>query len=160
MSTGYPRGVTPRSLFRVVAVAEAVTWTLLIIGMVLKYVTHTTEVGVRIGGGLHGFVFLTYVVTTCAVAVDKRWPRPTALLALACAIVPYATIPLEVRAVRSGRLEPGPWRLGPGGDRPTGLVERLLAGFLRHPVISVAVALVVIAAVFSGLLALGPPTEW
>ena len=33
----------PRTLFRIVAFAEAVTWTLLLIGLFLKYVTHTTE---------------------------------------------------------------------------------------------------------------------
>lgn len=152
--------MTPRSLFRVVAVAETVTWTLLIIGMVLKYVTHTTELGVRIGGGLHGFVFLSYVATTCAVSLDRRWPRSRTLLGLASAVVPYATIPFEIRAVRSGLLEPGPWRLGPGAEQPEKFTERPLALLLRRPVISTLVCLVVIAGVFSGLLALGPPTEW
>lgn len=152
--------MTPRPLFRTVAVAEAVTWTLLIIGLVAKYVTHTTELGVRIGGGLHGFVFLGYVVTTCAVGVDRRWPIPRILLGLASAVVPYATIPFEVNAARKGLLPPGPWRLAPTGEEPRGLPERALAVLLRRPVVSVVVALVVIAAVFSGLLALGPPTEW
>lgn len=152
--------MTPRSLFRVVAVAEAITWTLLIIGLVLKYITQTTEVGVRIGGGLHGFVFLTYVVTTCLVSVDRKWPWPRTLLGLASAVIPYATIPFELSAARKGLLTPGPWRLGPGGERPAGGIERALALVLRRPVVSVLVAVVGIAAVFSGLLALGPPTEW
>jgi integral membrane protein len=50
----------PRTLFRTVAFAEAVTWTLLLIGLFLKYVTRTTDVGVSIAGGIHGFVFLCY----------------------------------------------------------------------------------------------------
>ena len=50
--------MSPKRLFSILAIAEAITWTMLIIGMVLKYVTQTTELGVRIGGGVHGFVFL------------------------------------------------------------------------------------------------------
>ena len=54
--------MSPRLLYRRLAQAEVVTWTLLIIGMVLKYVTHTTELGVRIGGMVHGVVFIAYVL--------------------------------------------------------------------------------------------------
>ena len=54
--------MTPKKLFNFFAVAEAITWALLLFGMFLKYVTQTTEVGVRIGGGIHGFVFLCFVV--------------------------------------------------------------------------------------------------
>ena len=43
--------MTPRSLFRAAAVAELVTWTLLILGMVLKYGLDAGDWGVRIGGG-------------------------------------------------------------------------------------------------------------
>ena len=50
--------MTPRRLFRALALAEVVTWTLLLLGMVLKYGTETTDLLVRIGGGLHGFAFL------------------------------------------------------------------------------------------------------
>ncbi len=65
--------VSPRQLFRALAVAEAVTWTLLLLGMVGKYVLGATDLGVRIGGGVHGFVFLAYCTTTVLVAVDARW---------------------------------------------------------------------------------------
>ncbi len=41
--------MTPKRFFTFFAIAETVTWTLLLIGMFLKYVTQTTEVGVRIG---------------------------------------------------------------------------------------------------------------
>ncbi|MET0467620.1 MAG: DUF3817 domain-containing protein, partial [Aeromicrobium sp.] len=65
--------MSPRRLFRTVAVAEAITWALLLTGMFLKYVTETTELGVRIGGMLHGVVFVAYVVTTVVVAIDAQW---------------------------------------------------------------------------------------
>jgi len=41
-------------------------------GMFLKYVTRTTEVGVQVGGMLHGVVFLGYVLVAPAVAVTRR----------------------------------------------------------------------------------------
>ena len=78
----------PRRLFRLLATAEVVSWTLLIIGMVLKYVTDTTDLGVRVFGGIHGFVFLAYVVVTLAVWVDHRWPARTGILALALPATP------------------------------------------------------------------------
>ena len=67
--------MSPKRLFSILAIAEAVTWTMLIIGMVLKYGTQTTELGVRIGGGVHGFVFLAYCVVTVLVATSERWGK-------------------------------------------------------------------------------------
>ena len=66
-----PAAALPRG----VAVAEAVTWALLLFGMFLKYVTETTELGVRVFGMLHGVVFIAYCLTTVVVAVDQRWSR-------------------------------------------------------------------------------------
>ena len=100
--------MTPTSLYRLLARAEVVTWTLLLLGMFLKYVTETTEVGVRIGGGIHGFVFLSYCAATIVIGVDRRWS-----------------------------------------------IGRVLAGLGSAVVVGL-----VLAAVFSGLLMLGPPTEW
>ena len=71
--------VNPLQLFRRVAIAEAITWALLLTGMFLKYVTETTELGVRVFGMVHGVVFIAYCLTTVLVAVDQRWSlRPTA----------------------------------------------------------------------------------
>ena len=53
-------GWTPHGVFRAVAVTEAVTWGLLLTGMVLKYVTETTELGVQVFGMVHGVVFIAY----------------------------------------------------------------------------------------------------
>jgi hypothetical protein len=41
--------VSPRLFYRTVAVAEAVTWTLLLAGMLLKYVAQAGSLGVLIG---------------------------------------------------------------------------------------------------------------
>ena len=149
--------MTPRQLYRTVAIAEAVTWTLLLGGMFLKYVTETTELGVRIGGGLHGFAFLAYVAVTVLVAVDGRWTGGRLVAGLVAAVVPYLTVPFERSAERAGLLSQS-WRLR--SERPAGVVEHPVSLAVRSPVVAGAVVLVVLVAVFGGLLALGPPTEW
>ena len=66
--------LTPRRLFRALAIAEAITWALLLSGMFLKYVTETTELGVQVFGMVHGVVFIGYCLVTLLVAIDQRWP--------------------------------------------------------------------------------------
>ncbi|SDD75142.1 DUF3817 domain-containing protein [Auraticoccus monumenti] len=149
--------MSPRRLHRGVAVAESLTWALLLLGMVLKYLTRTTDVVVSIGGGLHGFVFLTYLVTTVLVAVDGRWRAGTTLLGLGSAVLPFASIPFE-RWARRRDLVGERWRLP--ASPPGGPLERLVGALLARPLVSAAVTLVVLAVVFAVLLALGPPTRW
>ncbi|MDP4333032.1 DUF3817 domain-containing protein [Curtobacterium sp. A7_M15] len=146
--------MTPRSLFRAAAVAELVTWTMLIAGMVLKYGLDAGDWGVRIGGGVHGFVFLAYLVVTTVVAVNRRWSFGALVLGWASAVVPYATVPFEVAVARRGMLE-GPWRRGSEG--PAGFWDRLLFFVVRRPVVSIGIGVVAVALVFSGLLVVGPP---
>ena len=110
--------MTPRELYGRFALAEAVTWTLLILGMVLKY-TGVSESFVPVFGMLHGVVFLGYCVVTCFVWVDQRWSAGFGALGLASAVVPWATIPFERRAERTGRLA--------GGGRGRPRVRRDLA---------------------------------
>ncbi|UFU02752.1 DUF3817 domain-containing protein [Ruania suaedae] len=145
----------PGRLHRLLADAEAVTWALLLIGMALKYLTGTTDLGVTIAGPIHGFVFLLYCVVTVVVGIDQRWRPRTILLGLASAIPPFVTIPFE-RWVRRRELAGGQWRLrGPGSGRS--LVERVLAAVLRRPVRFALVAMIVTAGVFRVLLWVGPP---
>ena len=151
---------SPRRLFGVLAVAEAVTWTLLLLGMLGKYVLDLGDLGdlgVRIGGGLHGFVFLAYCLVTLLVGVDQRWGPARIVTGWVSAVVPYATIPFERWADRQGLLGPT-WRLR--AEPADGSVGRVVAWVVRHPVPAALVGIVLVAAVFSGLLALGPPDEW
>lgn len=151
--------MAPRTLFRTVAFAEAVTWTLLLIGLILKYVTDTTELGVSIGGGLHGFVFICYVMVSCFTWVNEKWPRGTGILTVVSAVIPYATIPVEKSLDRRGWLS-GSWRLSSRSAEPAGPLEKLQAWVLRHPIAAIVTALVAAAVVFSFLLFLGPPGTW
>ncbi|HXF03644.1 MAG TPA: DUF3817 domain-containing protein [Arthrobacter sp.] len=151
--------MSPRTLFRTVAFAEAVTWTLLLAALLLRALVPDARVAVSIAGGLHGFVFLCYVVSTCFTWVNQKWAAGRGALAVLSAAVPYATIPVEKSMDRRGLLG-DIWRLGAGGDQPRGFLEKLQAGVLARPVAAIAVVLVAVAAVFSFLLFMGPPDTW
>ncbi|MCW2797573.1 DUF3817 domain-containing protein [Nocardioides sp.] len=144
---------SPRSLFRIVAIAEAVTWALLLTGMFLKYVTQTTELGVRVFGMVHGIVFIAYCLSAVLVAVDQRWSRARTLLALASSVPPFATLVLE-RYVERHEAAGVTWRLT--AEDPRGLVEKVTAWLLRNPVHGALAGLVAVAVLTGVALVVGP----
>ncbi len=91
-------------LFAVAAFVEGFTWAGLLLGMLLKYGTQTTALGVKLFGPLHGVAFLFYVAVTLLVAMRLRWPWWAWLLALLAAVPPLVTVPLEVVFRRIGLL--------------------------------------------------------
>ncbi len=91
-------------LFTVIALIEAMTWAGLLIGMFLKYVTETTDLGVWLFGRLHGAAFVIYVIGTIYCSARLRWPWWASLLALLAAIPPLVTLPLEIWYRRRGLL--------------------------------------------------------
>lgn len=147
---------TPFTLFRALAFAEVVSWTLLIAGMIVRAVTGWAP-AVTIGGGIHGFVFLSYGATVVLVALNNRWrPLPT-IAALVSAIVPYATIPAEIVLHRKGLLD-GQWRTEVDATAADARwYDRPLAWMLRRPWVLVLGILIAVAAVFAVLLLVGPP---
>ena len=147
---------TPDRLYRVLAIAEAITWTLLI-GAIIARALGAPGIVVTIGGGIHGFVFLAYGATALLVAVNQRWHVGVAILAVASAVVPYATIPMEIWLHRTGRLA-GAWRLEATDDpRDRRWYVRLMRWFLRRPVVLVLLLAVAIVALYVILLIAGPP---
>lgn len=146
----------PARLFRVLAIAEAITWTLLISALVARAVG-APAVLVTIAGGIHGFVFLSFGATAVLLAFHQHWHVGIAITTIASAIVPYATIPVEIWLHRSGRLE-GEWRLIETDDpRDRTWYERTMRWFLHHPWVLAVLIVVVVAAIFSILLLIGPP---
>ncbi|OZM73926.1 hypothetical protein CFN78_06440 [Amycolatopsis antarctica] len=101
-------------LFRVTAVAEALSWAGLLAGMFAKYVLEAGEGGVPVLGMVHGVVFAAYVLVTLAVARPLRWTLKTTVIALLASIPPLFTWAFEKWALRSGKLD-GPQRLTYGG---------------------------------------------
>lgn len=147
----------PDRFFTALARAELVTWTLLLAGMAGKYVFGLGQLGVTIGGGLHGFVFLAYCLVTVLVAVDQRWRFGSLAWGLGSAVLPYATLAFERYAARH-QLLAETWRLR--RERPRGPFETLAQVAVRRPVPSGVLLSLVIVGVFVGLVRLGPPTQW
>ena len=128
-------GLTPKRLYRFLAIAEAITWTLLIIAMIAKYGLQV-EWLVPIAGPIHGFVFVSYAAMQLVVGHNQRWSVGTVLLGIVTAVVPYATIPWER------------W------------IDRLYRWGINHALLMAILVLVRVAIVFVVLLNAGPPTEW
>ena len=152
--------MTPKKLFRLFALAEAVTWTLLIGGLILRATVGVPSVAFTVVGGLHGAVFLTYAVIASLTGVNQRWGLGRTILAVALAIVPYATIPFELYVQRSGKLE-GDWRREHSGDaRDDHWFDRLYRWFIIRPALLTIVMFAVVTAIFAVLLMAGPPGGW
>ena len=148
----------PLGLFRRVAVAEAVTWALLLAGMFLKYVTQTTELGVRVFGMVHGIVFVAYVLVTLVVAVDQRWTLRRALLGLVSAVPPFMTLWFD-RHVRRDEALRDRWRILdlPADDERRTAPERLTAWLLHNPLRGGLAGAAAVAALTGLALLVGPP---
>jgi integral membrane protein len=95
---------TAATAFRIVAVAEALSWIGLLAGMFVKYVPETSELGVKIFGPIHGGIFLAYVVVALLVSRVLRWSPRTTVLALVCSVPPLATVWFERLATRNDKL--------------------------------------------------------
>src|SRR5690242_9981001 len=145
--------MSPLTLFRRVATAEAITWALLLAGMVLKYGTHTTDLAVRVFGMLHGVVFIAYCLSTVLVAVDQRWSRRRLLLGLGCSVPPFVTVLFE-RYAEEQRGLAGAWRLRL--SPPAGAAEHVAAWLLRNPLRGALVGLVAVAVLTGLALVVGP----
>ncbi|MEN9962678.1 MAG: hypothetical protein RIS66_1091 [Actinomycetota bacterium] len=152
--------MTPKKLFRLFALAEAVTWTLLIGGLILRATVGVPSMAFAIVGGLHGAVFLAYGVIASLTGVNQRWGLGRTVLAVALAIVPYATIPFELAVQRSGKLE-GDWRREHSGDaRDDHWFDRLYRWFIIRPALLTIVMFAVVTVIFAVLLMAGPPGGW
>ncbi|BBG01821.1 MULTISPECIES: DUF3817 domain-containing protein [Pseudonocardia] len=92
-------------IFRVVAIAEAMSWTGLLVGMFVKWVLGTSEIGVQVFGPIHGALFVGYVLVTLWTARLFRWDLWTTAVGLLASIPPLTTIWFERHVARTGRLD-------------------------------------------------------
>jgi integral membrane protein len=151
---------TPGSLYRVMALAEMATWTLLIIAMVARYGFAYDGPLFFVAGLSHGIIFLAYCVTAVIIGINLRWGFGTIVLAILSAIPPWVTWPFDRWLEKRNKLE-GEWRLEDSGDpRDQHWVDRFVRLGLRHPVWSFVIIVLGMALAISILLALGSPTEW
>lgn len=90
--------------FRLAAVAEAISWAGLLIGMLFKYVITQNEIGVQVFGPIHGAIFLFYVATALWVRRGQSWSWFVTAIALLSSIPPFGSVLFERWATRTGRL--------------------------------------------------------
>ncbi|WP_043577627.1 DUF3817 domain-containing protein [Actinopolyspora erythraea] len=97
--------------FRLIAVAEAVSWAGLLIAMVFKYGFGFPE-AVTVMGWIHGLVFTAYVLASLVMYGPLRWSFRVLVLALLASVPPFGSVVFERWALRRGLLTtPSP--LGP-----------------------------------------------
>jgi integral membrane protein len=151
---------SPRALYKAFAFSEGVTWTLLLGGLAIRAVFGAPGPMLTVIGGIHGAVFLGYGVSAALVGVNNRWGFGRTVLAIALAIIPFATVPFEISAERKGRLA-GNWRKTKSQDpRDSNWFDGLYRWFINRPVLLALTLLVVIIAIFAALLVIGPPGGW
>jgi integral membrane protein len=73
--------------FRWIAVAEALSWLILIIATVVKYAADAPG-GVKVMGPIHGALFTLYVLLVLMLRAPLRWSLPTLALVVAESVVP------------------------------------------------------------------------
>lgn len=144
--------MSPRRLFRTVAVAEAVTWALLLTGMALKY-TGVTELGVRVFGMVHGVVFIAYCLVTVLLWVDQRWSFGRLVLGLVSAVPPFMTLWFERYAERRGLVGES-WLSRPDSSTRA---QRAACWLLSHHRVAVPGFVVAVATLTGVALVAGPP---
>lgn len=163
MSTKHSQSTTttsPRSLFKGFAFAEAVTWTLLILGLMSKHFLGAPQQTLLVIGGIHGAVFLGYAAIAALVGVNQRWGFGKIFLGVALAVIPYATVPFERWIEKRGELE-GPWRREHSGiQEDDHWFDRLFRWFINRPALLAIALVAVVVAIFAALLIVGPPGGW
>ncbi|MFZ4574050.1 MAG: DUF3817 domain-containing protein [Phycisphaerales bacterium] len=94
---------SPVGRFRVAAIAEAVSWVGLLVGMVFKYAVVHNDIGVKVMGPIHGALFVLYVICTVeAMTYLKKGPA-IMMLGLAAAVPPLTTLWFERWVLRDQR---------------------------------------------------------
>lgn len=150
----------PRSLYKAFALSEGVTWTLLLGALGYRAFFELAPVVLTVVGSIHGAVFLGYGVSAALVGVNNRWGLGRTVLAIALAIIPFATVPFEKSAERNGLLV-GEWRRTKSADpRDENWFDSLFRWFINRPLLLALMLVAVVAAIFATLLMIGPPGGW
>ncbi len=81
--------------FRWVAFLEGLSFVLLLfVAMPLKYWAGM-PLAVRIVGGVHGLLFVLFVITLFRVALERDWPPKRWILAFVSSLVPFGTFAFD-----------------------------------------------------------------
>jgi integral membrane protein len=84
------------NLFRIIALSEAVGWTILIAGILInKFGLPGRNIAIPIAGQIHGTIFLMYFGILIAVYSSIGWSRKKFIAAILSGIPPYGTLIFE-----------------------------------------------------------------
>lgn len=149
--------LSPKQVFRIVSVLEAITWSGLLLAMGLRYLAQQDVPFFFAVGLAHGFVFLGFVVVTVIVGLNQRWGLGRIALVALSALPPYVTIVADVLLERRGMLAGG-WRTEATDDpRDAHPLDRFLRWWLARPWLLAAVVVLGVVGVTAALLVIGPP---
>lgn len=86
---------TPLGRFRITGIVEGISYLLLLlVAMPLKYLADI-PLAVTIVGGIHGGLFVLYMLTLAHVFFADRWKFVDGVLAVIASIIPLATFYLD-----------------------------------------------------------------
>jgi len=92
------------TLYRIVALSEAVGWTLLISGIFIRHFKLPGDrIAVPIAGQIHGTIFLIYFGVLVTIYSSLGWSRMKFLIAILAGIPPYGTLIFEQWEARKRR---------------------------------------------------------
>lgn len=97
---------SPVGRFRIVAIAEALSWLGLLIGMFFKYIVVHDPIGVKIMGPIHGALFVAYIVCTLDAMTQLKKSPGVMLIGLVAAVPPFTTLWFERWVLRDHRAAP------------------------------------------------------
>ena len=90
--------------FRYVALAEAISFLILLAFVVVKYSADAPG-GVQVMGPIHGMLFIAYVVIALAVSRPARWTTQQTICVLIGAVLPFGGFVVDRWLARTGQLE-------------------------------------------------------
>ncbi|OBF17575.1 hypothetical protein A5727_11970 [Mycobacterium sp. ACS4331] len=91
--------------FRLIALAEAISWVGLLVGMYFKHLSAAgNEIGVKIFGPVHGAVFVAFLGAALLAGIAFKWSLWTWLMALLGSIVPLGSVIFVIWADRTAKL--------------------------------------------------------
>lgn len=82
-------------LFKIAAIAEAIGWSLLITGIILRSLMHGNQTPVVVAGRIHGTLFISYIIAAIACGPSLRWSLPRTVVAGLCSVPPYGSLVYE-----------------------------------------------------------------
>jgi integral membrane protein len=83
-------------LFRIAAIAEAIGWSMLIVGILLgQYVFVGSRVPVAIAGRIHGTLFLLYIAASILLYPSQGWSKRRTIISGFASIPPFGSLMFE-----------------------------------------------------------------